>query len=326
MKGDLNEQTLSDLLALRQSYEREGYVVIRNALDPSELDPMRERVTKGVDAFARELRAKGEIESLYENESFERRIATLCANRKGTRKNPLAGWHSKVKTDRTLGPEVYDIYTHPVILKVLTTLLGLEVTNDGVHDLRLILPGGKGFAWHQDSQYYSSMKAGVFLNKTERTHIVTTWVPLVPVTERNSCLWVIPGSRQWGLLHGKKGDDGMIHQRSDIEAKGEPVPVPMNPGDLLLFSNLTFHSSKANSSRTARWSMDFRCHATAGSTPEEREGIALREGLVRALGNAPLVVHSANRAATSYEDWVAQHSGQDNRDAFVESVLAEARG
>ncbi len=100
----------------------------------------------------------------------------------------------------------------------------------------------------------------------------------------------------------------------------------MNPGDLLLFSNLTFHSSKANSSRTARWSMDFRCHATEGSTLEEREGIALREGLVRALGNAPLVVHSKSRAATSYKDWIAQHSGEDNRDAFFESVLASAKG
>ena len=58
------------------------------------------------------------------------------------------------------------------------------------------------------------------------------------------------------------------------EQRGTPTPLPMKPGDVAFFTNLTIHASKQNRNDRVRWSLDFRYHASAGvlppATPERR--------------------------------------------------------
>ena len=88
--------------------------------------------------------------------------------------------------------------------------------------------------------------------------MVSLSIPLVDVAEDNGCLYVIPGSHKWNLLKGQRGADNKVHTLEGVEQRGQPVALPMVPGDILLFSNLTFHTSKLNSSNSVRWSVDLR--------------------------------------------------------------------
>ena len=125
--------------------------------------------------------------------------------------------------------------------------------------VRISLPGSEKtpFRLHQDSQYYGE--------PTQHAHIVTVWIPLVDVDKGNGCLYVIPGSNRWGLVGGARDENNRIRSFEDVEARGTPVPVPMKTGDILLFSNLTFHGSKVNLSDAVRFSLDIRYVRTPGT-------------------------------------------------------------
>jgi len=109
-------------------------------------------------------------------------------------------------------------------------------------------------------------------------NVVTAWIPLVDTDLDNGCLWVLPGSHRWGLFLGEKNAYHQVVTKDDVERRGEPVPVPMHIGDVLLFTNLTFHASRLNRSERMRWSLDCRFHPTRGYAPlgdEEAAGYDL---------------------------------------------------
>ena len=166
-------------------------------------------------------------------------------------------------------PELFDLIRHPVILDSVESLLGPEVAWTGSYVTRPRLPQDKlvTFPWHQDSQYYGE--------PTKHIHIVSVWIPLVDADERNGCLYILPGSHKWGLLKGERAADKNIRTFEDVEKKGEPIALPMRVGDILFFTNLTFHTSKLNSSDKVRWSVDLRYIVPPEAealTEQEREG------------------------------------------------------
>jgi hypothetical protein len=92
-------------------------------------------------------------------------------------------------------------------------------------------PGGGGaFHFHQDNQYTKFDGPGINL-----------WVALVPMTEENGCLSMVPYSHYLGTLHPVAG----TNHNSGLEPK-VTVPVPMDPGDVVAFSRLTVHGSGKN--------------------------------------------------------------------------------
>ena len=149
-------------------------------------------------------------------------------------------------------PELFNLVRHPVILDSVESVLGPEVAWTGSYVTRPKLPqyGSTAFPWHQDSQYY-----GVH---TQHLHLVSVWIPLVDVDEYNGCLYIMPGSHTWGLLKGERGVDNLMITFEDVEKRAEPVALPVSQGDILFFSNLTFHASKRNATDKVRWSVDLR--------------------------------------------------------------------
>ena len=198
----------------------------------------------------------GKVSCLYEDEPFERRLAPI--NQQAELGASL--WDLTRAFDC---PELFHFSRHPVILGSLESLLGAEIAWTGSCVTRLKLPRHEGavFPWHQDSQYYGQA--------TQHLHVVSLWIPLVDVAEDNGCLYVIPGSHKWNLLKGQ------VHTWEEMEQRGQPVALPMRPGDILLFSNLTFHASKLNSSNSVRWSVDLRYVAPSQAqrlTAQQRRG------------------------------------------------------
>ena len=93
--------------------------------------------------------------------------------------------------------------------------------------------GGGPFHFHQDNQYTRFDAPGINL-----------WFALMPMTEENGCLKVVPRSHLNGTLPSFSPDnDG--HKAVTFEPD-DFVSVLMQPGDCVAFSRLTVHGSGPN--------------------------------------------------------------------------------
>ncbi len=261
-----------DTAALRQQYETDGFCLIPGAVLADEIALVESCIVAGVETHAQSMLADGKITELHSAESFDRRLASLYRGKKAG----MRAW------DEVLSPAALSgLVRSPGVIDALELVLGPDISFSGDFHLRPKLPDDTltSFPWHQDSQYYGE--------PTQHLHIVTAWIPLVDVNIDNGCLWVIPGSHRWGLLGGKRGEDMNIRTFEDVEKRGAPIPVPMKRGDVLLFTNLTFHASKLNLTQTVRWSMDLRYFATpepSRLSPRELEALAFFGGKLQAYG------------------------------------------
>lgn len=198
---------------------------------------------------------------------------------------------------------------------MLEALLGPEITYLWSFHIRSKLPQTfagnrlRRFHWHQDAQYFNSATSV----PTHRLRIVTAWVPLVDVDERNGCLWVIPGSHRWGLQDGARDEAGNMRSAQDVIERGAPEPLILRRGDLAVFSNLTYHCSQLNRTRTVRWNVDLRYLPTpaAQSTAETDRLARAYLGEIGATAGRlrPFPVRSADPQAVpgSWNDHVARY-------------------
>ena len=196
---------------------------------------------------------EGKLSSCHEGESFGRRYAAVCEE---------LGISPRSWDFGMFGPEFYDLYKPPRRFSECGPpspwTRGLERRH--ARRLRTKLPGSvvTSFPWHQDSQYFDQLTIGKKEKHTGGMRMVTVWLPLVEATVENGCCWVLPGSHRWGLLDGVRGADLNVRMEEDVEARGTPVPVPLEPGGALFLSNLCVHTSKMNRTKECRWSIDFR--------------------------------------------------------------------
>jgi hypothetical protein len=201
-----------------------------------------------VDDFARELRESGDLATLHEDLPFDKRWAAIRAEVPAT--SPMVWRRVLVR------PAIYRLWFEPALVGAARTLLGPELRAYDLFNGRPREPHAplQTIDWHQDA-----------FNSAEwheaDGRILTFWVPLVPVDPESGCLAVVPGSHNQGV-RGKKTDEFGI-TRVDAFADGEPagVPMPMEPGDALMFNELVLHRSLPNVSDRVRWSIDIRFSA-----------------------------------------------------------------
>lgn len=99
------------------------------------------------------------------------------------------------------------------------------------------LPGGAGFAPHQDAPAFTTFR---------QHYHVTMMVPVDASTPENGCLEVVHGHHDRGTL--AQADDGTL-SRALVEQL-EWRPLPAEPGDVLFFDSYLPHRSGPN--RTLR--------------------------------------------------------------------------
>ncbi|MGA3942795.1 phytanoyl-CoA dioxygenase family protein [Ralstonia nicotianae] len=106
---------------------------------------------------------------------------------------------------------------------------------------------GTATHWHRDSRYWSFA----------RNELVSAWLALVEETVDNGCLWVIPGSHTLDLSAGRFDDK--LFLRQDLPENRALIdtarPVPLLPGDVLLFHCNTFHAARANQTGAIKFSL-----------------------------------------------------------------------
>ena len=98
-------------------------------------------------------------------------------------------------------------------------------------------PGGGAYIAHQDAPAYDYVK-----------YHITCLVAVDQANERNGCLQFASGLHDKGLI----GLDSNGCIQESIAQKLEWKPVPLDPGDILLFSSYTPHKSDGNKTTDRR--------------------------------------------------------------------------
>ena len=243
----------------RQAFEAQGYLLVRQVLDAQVFDPLRSVAMSAINQYAKSLYDQGQISDLHKNLSFYKRLTKISRQ---SQTGPLLHWNWN---KQIFGQEVYQLITHSAILDIVASLLGPEITANGDYWLRFKMPTGDDsvFPWHQDSIYYNgNANPDQSVVLSERSQILTVWIPMVDVDEKNGCLQIIPGSHKRGLRPAQRDGNGRQVPIEDVETWADVKNIKMKVGDVCVFGNLTFHRSLANISDGIRWSIDLRYSPT----------------------------------------------------------------
>jgi len=250
-----------------EQFEREGYLMVENVLDPAtDLQPVIDEYNGILDGLVDGLIAEGTLTQRYSDLPFADRLTQVCmeSKRHFSQYFDISLPQKGVKYDTPMhhGPAVFRLLTNPRLLDVVESIVGPEILSNPVQHIRTKLPKkavpeGAAFHgliskvdWHQDN--------GVILAEADDSDILTVWLPLTNATVENGCLQVIPRSHRQGIEDHCPGDNGLR-----IPAKILPLdratPVPVPAGGLLLLTQRTIHSSLDNLTEDqVRISLDLR--------------------------------------------------------------------
>ena len=209
---------------LEQTFARDGYVVLADALSAGEVAALREeavRICRG------ELGAMEGAQAAADGEPDEVVVRRyLC-----------------IHFPHKLSQRMRGALAHPVVVDALTRLIGPDVK--AMQSMLFIKSEGKpGQAWHQDE---------LFIPTRDRS-LTAAWIALDDATVENGCLWVLPGSHRPGVLYP---DRDHHDPRFDCEVEAfdfpyrdqDAVPVEVPAGSVVVFNGYLLHRSLPNTGR-----------------------------------------------------------------------------
>ncbi len=198
--------------AQREGWEGDGYLVLREALDPARVAEVAGWVEE-VAAWAAH-----DGPGLHHHELTDDGPALA-------RSEDLIGHHAGLR----------GLLTEGLVPELAAALLG-EPAVLYKEKVNYKQPGGAGFAPHQDAPAYRFVDFHV-----------SCMLPLEPATESSGCLWVADGRPRDVLPM-----DGLRGLSDDVVAGLDWHPVELVPGDLLWFDSYVPHRSGTNVSDLAR--------------------------------------------------------------------------
>ncbi|MQG04975.1 MAG: phytanoyl-CoA dioxygenase family protein [SAR202 cluster bacterium] len=251
----------------------QGYTILRNVLDPeTDIQPLINENVQVLKSLIKSLNKQGKINNTYEglegSELFSKFIIDTGQEFFDAFNIFLNYGRTPTSNDQMyLHPEMFNLLRNPKLIDSLEQFLGSEIAVNPLHITRMkppekalpmdvqIHPDGSisKTNWHQD--------LWAFQDEANDTNVITVWVPMNESTENNGCLLVVPGSHKAGELNihckpseTKKGFKGI----PDSIVSKNRVPLPVNPGDIIVMDVLTEHSALENKSDGLRWSYDLR--------------------------------------------------------------------
>lgn len=157
---------------------------------------------------------------------------------------------------------VADWATGPLLATPIKQLLGDDARMSQAHH-NCIMTKEPQFSsltgWHRDSRYWHFARA----------ELVSAWLALGHETVENGCLLVIPGSHRVDVKPEQLDSAQFLRpDHPDNQALlQQAVPVPLQAGDVLLFSSNLFHAAGRNQTSQTKYSMVFTYRA-ADNLPE----------------------------------------------------------
>ncbi|MGC4938092.1 phytanoyl-CoA dioxygenase family protein [Kribbella sp. DT2] len=209
---------------LKKSFDRDGYVVLEQALSPGEVGKLLDeavRICRG------ELGAIDGAQPAVPGETDEDVLRRyLC-----------------IHYPHKLSELMLATMRHPAVVAALTAVIGENVK--GMQSMLFIKSEGKpGQAWHQDE---------MFIPTRDRS-LTAAWIALDDATTENGCLWVLPGSHRRGVIYPNREHDDPKYDCT-VESYGFPyddadaVPVELEAGSVLLFNGYLLHKSLPNTGK-----------------------------------------------------------------------------
>ncbi|MEK3883252.1 phytanoyl-CoA dioxygenase family protein [Paenibacillus sp. PL2-23] len=112
-------------------------------------------------------------------------------------------------------------------------------------------PGARGQALHQDNFYL----------KVEPGNCIAAWTAIDPADEENGGLLVVPKTQQYDIVCPELSDSKESFTTHYVKPPKEqkPMPVIMEPGDVLFFNGNLIHGSYRNKTKD-RFRRAFICH------------------------------------------------------------------
>ncbi len=252
-------------------FKREGYLLVKNVLDPTKvIEPLFAEYEVVLDRLANELFDRGEISSIYSNLDFGDRMIRIYqeSGRDHSRyfdpSLPTGG--VTTETPFWAGPAAFRIITDKNVLDVVESLIGPEITSNPTQHVRIkppeiLLPEGRDVLaranpWHQDN--------GVVHPDADNTNMITVWISLSEATVDRGCLHLIPGSHKKALrTHCIHPEFAIPDELLELDRM---TAVPTKPGDVIIMDKHTCHCSLPNVSKHLRWSLDLRYNPTGQPT------------------------------------------------------------
>src|SRR4051794_23535018 len=208
----------------KAQYDKDGYLIIRNFLDPEETALLYKHATSD--------------DALLSNAwDF----------------NDQSGKRTKLTLWFTPGNDMFGLMVRSeAMVNAVSALLGGEKVCHFHSKLMQKEPKvGGAWEWHQDYGYW--YKNGFLYPEA----LISVMTALTEATKQNGCLQVLKGSHKMGRLeHNFVGEQQGADMPFVEEAMKvcERVYVELEPGDVLFFHSNILHMSEANLSDKPRWS------------------------------------------------------------------------
>ena len=254
---------------LREQLDEEGYVILRGLVEPQVVAEARADLDGLVDQLAAGLIREGSVQSSFADEPFDTRIYRLF-------RDCLDQAPQSFRRELHL-PGIFGYFFHPELLDLVESVLGSEIRLYPNYTVRPKLPDWEGTRiwWHQDGGYthFVHTDDSVRHDDVEELRMLNVWSPLVPAREENGCMQFVPGSHKLGVVpHISRRYYLEIVDPRYTPLFKRAVSIELDPGDVVLFSNLLFHQGLPNRSRTVRWNLDWRYQDARQPTLREDQG------------------------------------------------------
>lgn len=239
------------------NFKQDGYLLAKGVLTEADVQPVIDEMSAWIDERARELHAAGEITDLHEGAPFDQRYGYLF------------GQYGEISRGMDImqqrGEAMFQFLHNQNLLDAVEGLTGAEITCNPIQHVRAKPPTtfdphtGPSFhvvPWHQD--------AGVMMEESDESTVITCWMPLGDATKEMGCLQVIPGVQGEGYRRHLK--EGGTTIDPVLMPDVEPVTLECEKGDVIFMTKYTPHRSTPNSSDKCRWSLDLRYQTTGHHT------------------------------------------------------------
>ena len=209
-----------------ESYQKDGYVIVKNFLQKEEVNKLYEIATG--------------------DDTLRKHAFDL---------NDLSGKKTKLTLWFTPGNDAYGLLTksNRMVSSVDKLLDGDSPVCHFHSKLMQKEPKvGGAWEWHQDYGYWYKNEF-LFPNQ-----MMSVMVAITAANKENGCLQVIKGSHKMGRIeHGFAGEQvGASQHYVDLALQTmELVNVEIEAGDALFFHSNLLHRSEANLSESPRWSL-----------------------------------------------------------------------
>jgi phytanoyl-CoA hydroxylase len=234
MNGAVHELALN-------SFERDGYLVVRGLADVSTREAMRGAVLAALDPVRAPVEYEADVG--YPGSPANRFVAG------GQTPRRLLNAFSRDALFRAWGAD----------MRVTEHLCALmdepEIHLSQCHH-NCVMTKHPGFSsktlWHQDVRYWSF----------DQPSLVSVWLALDKERSNNGALRIIPGSHNLDLDRGQL--DRGLFLRTDLKQNRalieQAVVVELDPGDVLFFHCRVFHAASANETEQVKLSVVFTYH------------------------------------------------------------------